>query len=59
MLDPRMVLNLCIASTGLIWAMLVGDAAAGGGFSPFGYVMLTICAFNTLYLYQRYRGFYW
>lgn len=58
MLNPRMVLNICLASTALCWMLLILGAAFGAP-SALGFGLVTLCIANTMYLYWRYRGIFW
>jgi len=59
MLDPRYALNICIASTGTIWILMVLGAVLGAPPSGFSYGLLTFNIVSTLFVYQRYRGLFW
>lgn len=58
MLDPRMALNICIASAGSIWTLLI-VGGAWGLYMPIGYALLAITVTSTMMLYWRYRGIFW
>lgn len=59
MLDPRYALNICIASTGTIWILMVLAAVVGVEPSGLSYALLTLNIISTLFVYQRYRGLFW
>lgn len=59
MLDPRFALNICLASTGTIWILMIMGALLGVAPGGLSYAMLTLNLISTAHLYQRYRGLFW
>lgn len=59
MLDPRYAFNVCIASTGTIWILMILGALVGAGPNGLSYALLTFNILSTMFVYQRYRGLFW
>lgn len=59
MLDPRYALNVCIASTGTIWVLMILGALLGAAPNGLSYALLTFNILSTMFVYQRYRGLFW
>lgn len=59
MLDPRFALNVCLASTGTIWILMILGALVGAAPSGLSYALLTLNMVSTAHVYQRYRGLFW
>lgn len=59
MLDPRFALNICIASTGTIWVLMIMAAVLGAQPNALSYGLLTLNIASTMFVYNRYRGLFW
>ena len=59
MLDPRYALNICLASTGTIWILMILGAFCGAPPSGLSYALLTFNILGTMFVYERYRGLFW